>query len=118
MRNQMLCPAIATAFLLVSGLATGSGRAESPQANSWLRCGLLHQSEAEGTSRIKRGPLPLVALTADQRSIVVNVHRFHDLLKEVIESYAQELLHPKSVEARIAFRKKMNFVCRVEGKAI
>jgi hypothetical protein len=114
MRNQMLCPAIATAFLLVSGLATGSGRAESPQANSWL----LHQSEAEGTSRIKRGPLPLVALTADQRSIVVNVHRFHDLLKEVIESYAQELLHPKSVEARIAFRKKMNFICRVEGKAI
>src|ERR1700733_1225227 len=37
MRNRMLSPAIATALLLVSGLATGSGRAESPQANSWLR---------------------------------------------------------------------------------
>lgn len=59
---------------------------------SEIRCGLLHQSEAEGTSRIKRGLLPLVALTADQKSIVVNVHRFHDLLKEVIDSYAQELL--------------------------
>jgi hypothetical protein len=83
-----------------------------------IRCGLLHQSEAEGTSRIKRGHLPLVALTADQKSIVVNVHRFHDLLKGVIGSYAQELLQPESVEARIAFRKKMNFICRVEGKTI
>ena len=37
MRNQMLSPAIATALLLVSGLAIGSGRAESPQLNNWLR---------------------------------------------------------------------------------
>lgn len=37
MRNQMLCPAIATALLLASGLATGSGRAESQQPNVWLR---------------------------------------------------------------------------------
>lgn len=83
-----------------------------------IRCGLLHQSEAEGTSRIKRGPLPLVALTADSKSIVVNVHLFHELLKKVIETYAQELLQPQSVEARAAFRKKMDFICRVEGKTI
>jgi hypothetical protein len=37
MRNQMLCRAIAITLLLVSGLATGSGRAESPQLNNWLR---------------------------------------------------------------------------------
>jgi hypothetical protein len=37
MRHQMLSPAIATALLLVSGLAIGSGRAESPQPNNWLR---------------------------------------------------------------------------------
>jgi hypothetical protein len=83
-----------------------------------IRCGLLHQSEAEGKSRVKRGPLPLVALTADQKSIVVNAHRFHELLEEVIESYVQELLHPQSVEARVAFRRKMAFICRVEAKAI
>ncbi len=83
-----------------------------------IRCGLLHQSEAEGTSRIKRGTLPLVALTADNKSIVVNVHRFHNMLKDVIESYAQELLQPQFVDARAAFRKKMNFICRVEGKSI
>jgi hypothetical protein len=83
-----------------------------------IRCGLLHQSEAEGTSRIKRGPLPLVSLTADNKSIVVNVHRFHGVLTEVIESYAEELLLPESVEARAAFRKKMNFICRVEGKPV
>ena len=47
-----------------------------------------------------------------------DVHHFHDLPKDVIEPYARELLQPEFVEARIAFRKKMNFICRVEGKAI
>ena len=37
MRNLMLCPAIAMALLLVSGVATGSGLAESRQLNNWLR---------------------------------------------------------------------------------
>jgi hypothetical protein len=83
-----------------------------------IRCGLLHQSEAGGASRVKRGPLPLVALTTDRKSIVLNVHLFHALLKEVIESYAQEMLRPQSVGPRAAFRKKMNFICRVEGKTI
>lgn len=83
-----------------------------------IRCGLLHQSEAGGASLVKCGPLPLVALTTDNKGIVLNVHLFHALLKEVIESYAQELLQPQSVGARAAFRKKMNFICRVEGKTI
>jgi hypothetical protein len=83
-----------------------------------IRCGLLHQSEAGGASRVKRGPLPLAALTADKKSVVINVHLFHDLLTNVIESYAQELLKPESVNARSAFRKKMNFISRVEGKTI
>lgn len=80
-----------------------------------IRCGLLHQSEAEGSSRIKRGDRPLVELTADEKSVIVNVPRFHELLKEVIASYASELLRPESTACRKAFRKKMNFICRVEG---
>ncbi len=82
-----------------------------------IRCGLLHQSEAEGAWRLKRGALPLVEITEDQKSIVVNVHLFHALLKEVITSYADDILLPQSFNARTAFRKKMNFISRVEGKA-
>jgi hypothetical protein len=80
-----------------------------------IRCGLLHQSEAEGSSRIKRGARPLVELTADEKSVIVNVPLFHGMLKEVIASYEKELRKPESADARRAFRKKMNFICRVEG---
>jgi hypothetical protein len=80
-----------------------------------IRCGLLHQSEAEGSSRIKRGAWPLVELTSNDKSVIVNVPRFHELLKAVIASYEKELLQQESVAVRKAFRTKMNFICRVEG---
>jgi hypothetical protein len=83
-----------------------------------IRCGLLHQSEAEGSSRIKRGERPLVELTGDNKSVIINVHRFHALLKAVIASYEQELLQPRSITARKAFRTKMNFICHIEGMQI
>jgi hypothetical protein len=34
-----------------------------------IRCGLLHQAEAEGSSRIKRGARPLVEITSDEKSV-------------------------------------------------
>ena len=74
-----------------------------------IRCGLLHQAEAEGSSRIKRGERPLVEYTADHKSVVINVHRFHALLKEVISSYEQELLRPGSVSAPPGVQKEDEF---------
>jgi hypothetical protein len=54
-----------------------------------IRCGLLHQSEAEGTSRIKRGTgLALVSYTVDQSGIAIDTHGFHELLEQVIHEYA------------------------------
>lgn len=79
-----------------------------------IRCGLLHQTEADGTSRVKRGGLPLVAYTVDHKGIVVNTPRFHDLLEEVISDYAQQLRDPASGELRANFRRKMRFICRIE----
>jgi hypothetical protein len=75
-----------------------------------IRCGLLHQAEAEGSSRIKRGDRPLVELTSDEKSVIVNVPLFHGVLKDVITSYEKELLQQESVTARRAFRSKMNFI--------
>lgn len=37
MRNHILCPAVVAALLLVSGLGTASGWAQSLQPNIWLR---------------------------------------------------------------------------------
>jgi hypothetical protein len=80
-----------------------------------IRCGLLHQSEAEGTSRIKRGgERPLVTYTVNHTGVVINVHKFHELLEEAIDQYVQELRKPQSRSLRDAFRRKMNYICRIE----
>ena len=81
-----------------------------------IRCGLLHQAEAEGVSRIKRGgSIPLAAETADGNSLVINKQAFHELLESAIEAYLQRLRSGVDQELRSAFRRKMNAICRVEG---
>jgi hypothetical protein len=81
-----------------------------------IRCGLLHQSEANENSRVKRGSdRPVVALTEDEKGIIINAPRFHALLKVAIDSYALELRTANS-PSRDAFRRKMNYICRVESK--
>lgn len=80
-----------------------------------VRCGLLHQSEADGPSKIKSGDKhPLVGHTADQKGIVVNKDKFHGMLEQVVQEYVLELKKPASVAAREMFRRKMNYICRVE----
>jgi hypothetical protein len=83
-----------------------------------IRCGLLHQTEAEGASRIKRGrELSLASYTVDHSGIIINTRSFHNLLEQVIHNYVDELRRPESIERREAFRKKMNYICRIEEQA-
>src|SRR5882757_8541402 len=80
-----------------------------------IRCGLLHQTEADGNSRIKRGKtLPLVSTTADGKGIIVNTHEFHSKLEDVIKHYTEDLVAGNDQNRREAFRKKMSFICRIE----
>lgn len=84
-----------------------------------IRCGLLHQSEARGSLRIKRGTgLALVAYTADHTGIVINTRDFHELLEQVIREYAARLRTSESITERQAFRRRMNYICRVEEKEL
>jgi hypothetical protein len=81
-----------------------------------IRCGLLHQTEAGGNSRVKRSSkLPLVSTTVDGKGIVINTPLFHDLLVQVYQSYATSLLSGSDTDLRSKFRHKMNYICRVEG---
>lgn len=80
-----------------------------------IRCGLLHQGEAEESSRIKRGiRYPLVSRTRDGRGIVVNAELFHTELQGAVDDYLRDLAEPAQVGLREAFRKKMNFICNKE----
>lgn len=81
-----------------------------------IRCGLLHQTEAKHNSRLKRGTLPLVSYSVDHKGLVINVPLFHETLERVIREYLAELRRPESLEARASFRKKMEFICRIEEK--
>lgn len=78
-----------------------------------IRCGLLHQSEAEG-SLIKRNDTdPLISTTKNNKGVIVNAKAFHAQLEKVVNEYADVLRKPGSSEQRAAFRKKMNFICAV-----
>lgn len=81
-----------------------------------IRCGLLHQSEAEGASRIKRGGShPLVSDTKDHESLIINKDEFHSLLEKVISTYYESLRMGVDPELRNNFRRKMDSICRVES---
>jgi hypothetical protein len=46
--------------------------------------------------------------------VIINASLFHGLLEQVIEDYALELLNPRAIDLRRAFRRKMNFIARIE----
>jgi hypothetical protein len=83
-----------------------------------IRCGLLHQAEAGGNSRVKRGTdLAVASYTSDKKGIVVNKDKFHTILETVIHEYVEILRAGTDIKLREAFIKKMNYICRVEAKA-
>jgi hypothetical protein len=93
---------------------------DAPRADLFyrtIRCGLLHQSEAKGPSRIKRGDgRPLVEYSDGREGLVIAVDKFHELLINVIYDYASVLRKPESRSQRAAFKEKMDHICRIEAK--
>jgi hypothetical protein len=74
-----------------------------------FRCGILHQAEIGGDSRVwSFGPV----LTFEPGRTIVNRTKFHELLKQEFANYQTELGDPGNVPLRDAFRKKMEFICR------
>lgn len=74
-----------------------------------FRCGVLHQAEVGGNSRVWSVG-PLVQEVGD--SIIVNRNEFHNNLKVELTTYLSELRNPTNVQLRSNFRKKMNFIAR------
>jgi hypothetical protein len=75
-----------------------------------FRCGILHQAEIGGDSKVwSVGPL----LRVNGNAIIVNRNKFHDCLKEEFQTYLAELRDPKNSTPRSNFRKKMDFISRL-----
>jgi len=83
-----------------------------------IRCGILHQSELEGSSRILiRENIPLVKYADDRKGLVINRRLFHQQLVREFEAYVNKLRDPSNRELREKFRSKMDHICRVSGEA-
>ena len=85
--------------------------AKADQFYNDYRCGILHQAEVGGTSKV----WSVGALVQDGPSgMIVNRTLFHRYLKDEVNLYIQDLATPDQVSLRTAFRKKMDHVGRVQ----
>jgi hypothetical protein len=78
-----------------------------------IRCGILHQAEAKGSSRIRIDIPVLVEYTDDNQGLIINRKLFHRQLVKEFESYLKRLQDPSEQDLRNNFKKKMNFICRL-----
>lgn len=76
-----------------------------------IRCGILHQAEIKGSSRIRIDTPDLVRWAEDKRGLVINRDQFHQKLIEVFEDYLALLRDPQHQDLRKKFRAKMDAIC-------
>lgn len=82
-----------------------------------IRCGLLHQTETDGHSKIKHGDsLPLISEIMNGTGLIINKQLFHLLLEKVISRYLMDLENPENVTLRQSFRSKMDSICRADRR--
>jgi len=78
-----------------------------------LRCGILHQAEAEADSLVKRKRAAFVVqLSPSGAGLVINARRFHEELEAAFNDYKEALLRGDT-GLRSHFIKKMNHIARI-----
>ena len=82
-----------------------------------IRCGILHQAEAEGSSRVRRRG-DVVALRPDRRGIDIHPVKFHQELERAVERYLAILADKTQTMRRQNFWKKMNYIARKRSSAV
>jgi len=79
-----------------------------------VRCGILHQSEVKGDSRVVIGRRsPLIERVDQGNGLVVNRKVFHRELVLTCDEYLAELRNPANADLREKFKRKMDHICRV-----
>lgn len=82
-----------------------------------IRCGILHQAEAEGSSRVRRQG-PIVILRPDGRGIDIHPVKFHDELERAFGRYVALLANPIETVRRKNFWVKMDHIARKKSSAV
>lgn len=79
-----------------------------------IRCGILHQAEIKGNSRIRMDTKELVKYSEDKKGLIINRKKFHEELKKVFDNYINKLEDSSNSKLRGNFKKKMDYICRVK----
>jgi hypothetical protein len=77
----------------------------------YYRCGILHQAEITGKSKVwSVGKLVDVRKNGE---MIINRTKFHLLLRQEFDKYLNELRDPGKIRLRANFRKKMDYICQL-----
>jgi len=78
----------------------------------YVRCGILHQAEIKGSSRIRTDvDLPIVQLSPDGDGLIINRRKFHRKLVCVVDDYVDILRNLINQTEREQLRKKLDAIC-------
>lgn len=81
-----------------------------------VRCGIFHQAETKCNTKIRiTDNLPIVKYTKNKDGLIINRKKFHKKLISIIESYIEDLKNPSKENLRKYFRRKMNYICRINS---
>jgi len=81
-----------------------------------IRCGILHQAEIKGDSRIRICKSDPLVKKTDNEGLIINRQLFHMQLEEVFREYVEDLRDPANSDLREKFKNKMNFICASGGE--
>ncbi len=78
-----------------------------------IRCGLLHQAEAQRMWLIRRGQGSVLRASPDGQGYIIDVCLFHKALKASMNDYLDDLVEPTNHQLRANLWKKMDHICCV-----
>jgi hypothetical protein len=82
-----------------------------------VRCGILHQAETEGSSRVRRSG-GIVKLRPDHHGINIDPVKFHDELERAFGRYLDILADKTQTTRRRNFWTKMDYIARKPSSAV
>jgi len=82
-----------------------------------IRCGILHQAELRGSSKISTSG-ELVIYADDSQGLIVNRLKFHDHLLTVFDQYVDSIRDKSNIETREKFITKMKSICKTACEII
>lgn len=105
-------------FLTQTAFASDFDEKKAEDFYKHIRCGILHQAEIKGSSRIRTDSnLPIVQYAPDNNGLIINRRKFHQKLVQVFDNFIADLRDPANQSLRDRLRKKLDAICQIDRSA-